>query len=125
MSSAARGADRGPRGRCEARRRRGRRLRRPRPRRAAARGARRARPPRASPTCCVEGGPTLAGALFDAGEIDELRLFIAPVLLGAGEARAVLEGEGATRIADGLRPLAIAHESIGEDLLITARLREW
>ena len=73
----------------------------------------------------VEGGPTLAGALFDAGEIDELRLFVAPVLLGAGEARAVLEGEGAKRIAEGPRPLAVEHEQVGEDLLITARLREW
>ncbi len=43
----------------------------------------------------VEGGPTFAGALFDAGEVDELRLFIAPVLVGAAQARAVLEGEGA------------------------------
>ena len=73
----------------------------------------------------VEGGPTLAGALFDAGEIDRLRLFVAPVLLGAGEARAVLEGEGAKRIAEGQHPLAIEHEQVGEDLLITARLREW
>jgi diaminohydroxyphosphoribosylaminopyrimidine deaminase / 5-amino-6-(5-phosphoribosylamino)uracil reductase len=73
----------------------------------------------------LEGGPTLAGAMFDAEEIDELRLFIAPVLLGAGDARAVLEGQGARRIAEGLRPLATSHEAIGEDLLITARLREW
>ena len=73
----------------------------------------------------VEGGPTLAGSLFDAGEIDRMRLFMAPVLIGAGEARAVLEGEGARRIAEGLRPLAVSHESIGEDLLIDARLREW
>lgn len=73
----------------------------------------------------LEGGPTLAGALFDAGEIDRLRLFIAPVLLGAGDARALLEGEGSRRIADGLRPLAIEHEAVGEDLLVTARLREW
>ena len=72
-----------------------------------------------------EGGPTLAGALFDAGEIDELRLFIAPILLGAGEARALLEGEGARRIAEGQRPLSLTHEAVGEDLLITARLREW
>ncbi len=76
-------------------------------------------------TLFVEGGPTLAGALFDAGEIDELRLFIAPLLLGAGEARAVLEGAGARRIAEGLHPLALAHEQVGEDLLISARLREW
>src|SRR5437763_5127402 len=37
----------------------------------------------------VEGGPTLAGALFDAGEIDEVRLFVAPLLVGAADARAV------------------------------------
>ena len=73
----------------------------------------------------VEGGPTLAGTLFDAGEIDRMRLFVAPVLLGAGEARAVLEGQGARRIAEGQHPLAVEHEQVGEDLLITARLREW
>jgi diaminohydroxyphosphoribosylaminopyrimidine deaminase/5-amino-6-(5-phosphoribosylamino)uracil reductase len=73
----------------------------------------------------LEGGPTLAGALFDAEGIDALRLFIAPILVGAGEARALLEGEGARRIAEGLRPLAIEHEAVGEDLLISARLREW
>jgi diaminohydroxyphosphoribosylaminopyrimidine deaminase/5-amino-6-(5-phosphoribosylamino)uracil reductase len=73
----------------------------------------------------VEGGPTLAGSLFDAGEIDGLRLFIAPVLIGAGEARAVLEGEGVSRIADGLRPIAVSHHEVGEDLLVSARLREW
>jgi len=73
----------------------------------------------------LEGGPTLAGALFDAGEIDQLKLFVAPLLVGAAEARAVLEGAGARRIAEALRPLATAYEPIGEDLLITSRLREW
>jgi diaminohydroxyphosphoribosylaminopyrimidine deaminase/5-amino-6-(5-phosphoribosylamino)uracil reductase len=73
----------------------------------------------------VEGGPTLAGALFDAGEIDEVRLFVAPLVVGAGDARAVLEGEGVRRIAEGTRPLATSYEPVGEDLLITARLREW
>jgi diaminohydroxyphosphoribosylaminopyrimidine deaminase / 5-amino-6-(5-phosphoribosylamino)uracil reductase len=73
----------------------------------------------------VEGGPTLGGALFDAGEIDEVRFFIAPVLVGAAEARAALEGQGAIRIADGVRPLATSYEQVGEDLLVGARLREW
>jgi diaminohydroxyphosphoribosylaminopyrimidine deaminase/5-amino-6-(5-phosphoribosylamino)uracil reductase len=73
----------------------------------------------------VEGGPTLAGTLFDAGEIDEMRLFVAPVLVGAAQARAVLEGEGVARIADGARPLATSFEQVGEDILIRARLREW
>jgi diaminohydroxyphosphoribosylaminopyrimidine deaminase/5-amino-6-(5-phosphoribosylamino)uracil reductase len=73
----------------------------------------------------VEGGPTLAGALFDAGEIDAVRLFVAPLLVGAQEARAVLEGEGVRRIAEGVRPLATDYERVGEDLLVRARLREW
>jgi diaminohydroxyphosphoribosylaminopyrimidine deaminase / 5-amino-6-(5-phosphoribosylamino)uracil reductase len=73
----------------------------------------------------VEGGPTLAGALFDAGEIDRMRLFIAPVLVGAAQARAVLEGEGVARIAEGPRPLATSFEQLGEDILVQARLREW
>jgi diaminohydroxyphosphoribosylaminopyrimidine deaminase/5-amino-6-(5-phosphoribosylamino)uracil reductase len=73
----------------------------------------------------VEGGPTFAGALFDASEIDEVRLFIAPVLVGAAQARAALEGEGAIRIADGVRPLATSFEQVGEDMLVRARLREW
>jgi len=73
----------------------------------------------------VEGGPTLAGSLFDAGEIDELRLFVAPVLVGAAQARALLEGEGVARIAEGVRPLATEFEQVGEDLLVHARLREW
>ena len=35
----------------------------------------------------LEGGPHLAGAFLDAGEVDEIRLFLAPVVLG-GSSRA-------------------------------------
>ena len=45
----------------------------------------------------LEGGPHLAGAFFDAGEIDEVRLFLAPLLLGGRSARDPLEGEGVER----------------------------
>ena len=73
----------------------------------------------------LEGGPHLAGAFLDAGEIDELRLFIAPLLLGGRTARDPLEGTGVERIADAARPLTMSCEQVGEDLLISARLREW
>jgi len=73
----------------------------------------------------LEGGPHLAGAFLDAGEIDEIRLFLAPLLLGGSSARDPLEGEGVERIAEALRALTMSWESIGEDLLISARLREW
>ena len=73
----------------------------------------------------LEGGPHLAGAFLDAGEIDELRLFLAPLLLGGSAARDPLEGEGVERISEALRALSFDCQSVGEDLLISARLREW
>jgi diaminohydroxyphosphoribosylaminopyrimidine deaminase/5-amino-6-(5-phosphoribosylamino)uracil reductase len=73
----------------------------------------------------LEGGPRLAGAFFDADEIDELRLFLAPVILGGSAARDPLEGEGVERIADATRPLTLDCERSGEDILVTARLKEW
>jgi diaminohydroxyphosphoribosylaminopyrimidine deaminase/5-amino-6-(5-phosphoribosylamino)uracil reductase len=54
----------------------------------------------------LEGGKTLAAAFADAGEIDEARVFVAPVLLA-----------GSRRI-DALDPAA-------EDTLIETRFREW
>jgi diaminohydroxyphosphoribosylaminopyrimidine deaminase/5-amino-6-(5-phosphoribosylamino)uracil reductase len=73
----------------------------------------------------LEGGPHLAGAFLDAGEIDEIRLFLAPMLLGGSSARDPLEGEGVERISEALRAMTMSCQSIGEDLLISARLREW
>ena len=73
----------------------------------------------------LEGGPHLAGAFLDAGEIDEIRLFLAPLLLGGSSARDPLEGTGVERISEAPRALTFEHERVGEDLLISARLREW
>jgi diaminohydroxyphosphoribosylaminopyrimidine deaminase/5-amino-6-(5-phosphoribosylamino)uracil reductase len=73
----------------------------------------------------LEGGPHLAGAFLDAGEIDEIRLFLAPLLLGGKTARDPLEGEGVESISQALRALTFESERVGDDLLISARLREW
>lgn len=73
----------------------------------------------------LEGGPHLAGAFFDAEEVDELRLFLAPLVLGGRSARAVVEGAGVEKISDAMTALALDVSHPGADLLITARLREW
>lgn len=73
----------------------------------------------------LEGGPHLAGSFLDAGEIDEMRLFLAPLVLGGRTARDPLEGEGTELIADATRALTLECDRIGEDLLISARMREW
>jgi len=73
----------------------------------------------------LEGGPHLAGAFFDAGEIDEVRLFIAPVVLGGRAARDPLEGEGVEQISEALRALTLDCQRVADDVLISARLKEW
>jgi diaminohydroxyphosphoribosylaminopyrimidine deaminase/5-amino-6-(5-phosphoribosylamino)uracil reductase len=73
----------------------------------------------------LEGGPHLAGTFFDVGEIDEMRLFMAPVVAGGGRALPVLGGEGVERIADARPALHLEQERIDGDLLILARLKEW
>ena len=73
----------------------------------------------------LEGGPHLAGAFLDAGEVDEMRLFLAPMVLGGRTARDPLEGEGVDAIADAARALTLDCDRVGDDLLVSARIREW
>jgi diaminohydroxyphosphoribosylaminopyrimidine deaminase/5-amino-6-(5-phosphoribosylamino)uracil reductase len=58
----------------------------------------------------LEGGRTLAAAFAAADAIDEARTFVAPILLAGGARR---------------EPLAHTVGTVGEDLLITARYKEW
>ena len=73
----------------------------------------------------LEGGPKLAGAFLDAGEIDEIRLFIAPMVMGGRAARDPIESEGVEAVADAVRALTLTCSRIGDDLLVTARVKEW
>ncbi|MDE3130208.1 MAG: bifunctional diaminohydroxyphosphoribosylaminopyrimidine deaminase/5-amino-6-(5-phosphoribosylamino)uracil reductase RibD [Acidobacteriota bacterium] len=73
----------------------------------------------------LEGGPKLAGAFLDAGEVDEVRLFVAPLLLGGRGARDPLESDDAESIADAVRLLTFSCQQVGEDLLLSGRVREW
>ncbi len=73
----------------------------------------------------LEGGPHLAGVFLDAAQIDEARIFIAPILIGGRDSRGAVEAQGAQRVADAARALGTTVESIADDVLITARLREW
>ncbi|SDK42121.1 bifunctional diaminohydroxyphosphoribosylaminopyrimidine deaminase/5-amino-6-(5-phosphoribosylamino)uracil reductase RibD [Billgrantia gudaonensis] len=68
----------------------------------------------------LETGATLAGAMLDAGLVDEMQLFVAPTLLG-GEARPLFALPGLERMAQ-QRPLEILDvRAVGRDWRITAR----
>ncbi len=73
----------------------------------------------------LEGGPHLAGVFLDAGEIDEARIFVAPLLAGGRDAKAALGAEGVENIGDAIRAVHTAVERIDDDVLITARMKEW
>jgi diaminohydroxyphosphoribosylaminopyrimidine deaminase/5-amino-6-(5-phosphoribosylamino)uracil reductase len=67
----------------------------------------------------VEAGPVLNGALLEAGLIDELIVYIAPMLLGA-EARGMFEIGEIVALGDAPRFEIIEHTAVGADLRIVA-----
>ena len=73
----------------------------------------------------LEGGPHLAGAFLEADEIDEARMFVAPLMTGGREARTAVEGMGIEQIAAAPRALHVEVDRLDDDVLITARLKEW
>ena len=68
----------------------------------------------------VEAGATLAGAFLAAGLVDELLLYIAPVLLGA-HARPLFDGLEIDAMAQRLRLQTVDSRRIGEDLRLLLR----
>jgi diaminohydroxyphosphoribosylaminopyrimidine deaminase/5-amino-6-(5-phosphoribosylamino)uracil reductase len=73
----------------------------------------------------LEGGPHLAGAFMDAGEIDEARVFVAPLLAGGSRARGALDGQGVELIGEASKALSHTVEQIDDDVLLSARFTEW
>jgi diaminohydroxyphosphoribosylaminopyrimidine deaminase / 5-amino-6-(5-phosphoribosylamino)uracil reductase len=73
----------------------------------------------------LEGGPHLAGAFLEAGEIDEARMFIAPLMTGGRDAKTAVEGMGIERIASAPRALHVEVDRLEDDVLVIARLKEW
>jgi diaminohydroxyphosphoribosylaminopyrimidine deaminase / 5-amino-6-(5-phosphoribosylamino)uracil reductase len=67
----------------------------------------------------VEGGATVAGAFLDAGLVNKLTVFVAPLIIGGSDAPSAIGGMGAAEISDAwhLKDVEIAKH--GSDLEIT------
>jgi diaminohydroxyphosphoribosylaminopyrimidine deaminase / 5-amino-6-(5-phosphoribosylamino)uracil reductase len=88
----------------------------------------------------LEGGQSLASAFLSAGQIDESRTFVAPMLLAPSPTDPRAGGAGGGGVEDEparstppppvtgparLSALASSSEKVGEDTLIVARYKEW
>ena len=72
----------------------------------------------------LEGGPTLAGAFLRAGVLDKLVLFVAPTLVGGDDAPPLFAGPGAPTMAEAIALSGLEVDRAGEDVVLTAYVRE-
>jgi diaminohydroxyphosphoribosylaminopyrimidine deaminase/5-amino-6-(5-phosphoribosylamino)uracil reductase len=72
----------------------------------------------------VEGGAAVHGAFFDAGLPDEVRAFIAPLIVGGGGAPGPVGGRGPAALAGARRLQRVEVRRVGVDTLIAGVLRE-
>jgi diaminohydroxyphosphoribosylaminopyrimidine deaminase/5-amino-6-(5-phosphoribosylamino)uracil reductase len=69
----------------------------------------------------VEGGAGVLGAFFDAGLVDEVEAFVAPVVIGGESARSPVGGAGVEKIGEGRR-LDARVEVVEGDVWVRGRL---
>lgn len=67
----------------------------------------------------VEGGPFLAGLMLEAGLVNKVTFFIAPMIIGGQDAPSAIGGAGAEKIADALQLAQVEVSQHGRDLEIT------
>ena len=67
----------------------------------------------------VEGGGILLGSLFDRRLVDRVIAFIAPIIIGGGEAKTAVAGKGVDKVVDSLRLERVGVEKFGDDLVVS------
>jgi len=67
----------------------------------------------------VEGGATVAGNLIDAGLVNKVTFFLAPMIIGGRDAPSAIGGQGAERLIDALDLVDVEVVQRGRDFEIT------
>lgn len=67
----------------------------------------------------VEGGGTVLGSFLQAGLVDKVVAFVAPLLIGGRDAPGAVAGAGVARLAEAVRLERVQVERVGEDIRIT------
>jgi diaminohydroxyphosphoribosylaminopyrimidine deaminase/5-amino-6-(5-phosphoribosylamino)uracil reductase len=74
---------------------------------------------RALQSVLIEGGPSLAALLLEAGLVDKVTFFVAPMIIGGQDAPSAIAGAGAEQIADAVRLERLEIRQHGDDLEVT------
>ncbi len=67
----------------------------------------------------VEGGPLLAGLFLEAGLVNKVTFFVAPIIIGSQDAPSAIGGSGADKIADAFQLIDVEVARYGRDVEIT------
>lgn len=67
----------------------------------------------------LEGGPSLAGLLLDAGLVNKITFFVAPMIIGGQDAPSAIGGNGAETISEAMQLENVEVEKRGRDIEIT------
>ena len=70
----------------------------------------------------LEGGATLNFSMIKAGLIDEIRICIAPMVVGGANAKTFFDGEGFDLMDDAVKLELIDSYSLGNDLILTYKV---
>jgi len=72
----------------------------------------------------VEGGGETAASFLEAGLVDKVEIFIAPILIGGRESTPSLGGVGVAQVADAWHVEDVSIARLGDDLRITGYVRK-
>ncbi len=72
----------------------------------------------------LEGGGTLNWSMLRAGLVDELRIAIAPFIIGGGDTITLVEGEGASSMEEAIQLELIDASRHGRDIVVSYRTRK-
>lgn len=67
----------------------------------------------------VEGGPSLAGLLLEAGLVNKVTFFVAPILVGGRDAPSAIAGGGVEKLADATQLESLDIRQHGNDIEVT------
>lgn len=71
----------------------------------------------------LEGGGEVNYSALEAGIVDKIMLFMAPVIIGGKESKTFVEGKGIDLLTNSFKASNLKIEDLGEDILITSYIR--